>query len=133
MIKVGTCGFPLPKAKLAEVFPVAEVQQTFYQPPQLRTLERWRSEVPADFEYAVKAWQLITHPATSPTYRRLSKRFDRTHIHDAGSFNDTEIVKLAWQTTVDCAVVLRASKVLFQCPPSFLPTTPNLENMRRFF
>jgi uncharacterized protein YecE (DUF72 family) len=133
MIKVGTCGFPLPKAKLAEVFPVAEVQQTFYQPPQLKTLERWRSEVPENFEYTLKAWQLITHPATSPTYRRLSARIDRSSLQEAGAFNPSEIVREAWHVTRQAAEALRANKILFQCPASFRPTESNIENMRRFF
>lgn len=133
MIKVGTCGFPLPKAKLAEVFPVAEVQQTFYQPPQLKTLERWRSEVPETFEYTVKAWQLITHPASSPTYRRLSARIDRTGLLEAGSFSPSAIVQEAWLVTRRAAEALKAEKILFQCPASFKPTVANLKNMRRFF
>jgi uncharacterized protein YecE (DUF72 family) len=132
-IKIGTCGFPLPKQKLATLFNVAEVQQTFYQPPMLRTLERWRHEVPTDFEYTIKAWQLITHPATSPTYRRLTARVDRTHIHDAGFFRDSEIVHSAWKTTLECANVLSATKILFQCPASFLPTELNIHNLRGFF
>ncbi|MFQ5882008.1 MAG: DUF72 domain-containing protein [Candidatus Methylomirabilales bacterium] len=52
-------------------FPVVELQQTFYQPPRLKTVQRWREEVPATFEFTMKAWQLITHEPGSPTYRRL--------------------------------------------------------------
>lgn len=115
------------------MFPVAEVQQTFYQPPQLKTLERWRAEVPADFEFTLKAWQLITHAPSSPTYRRLSAKLDRTHLQDAGFFRPTEIVDFAWRTTLDCAKALKADKVLFQCPASFLPTAANLDNLTRFF
>lgn len=122
----------MPKQKLSEILPVAEVQQTFYQPPMIRTLEKWRSQVQHDFEFTIKAWQLITHPATSPTYRRLSPRVDRTSIHDAGFFRDTDIVQDAWQITVRCALALGASKVLFQCPASFKPTEENIRNIRKF-
>ncbi|KGN41169.1 hypothetical protein N801_08795 [Knoellia aerolata DSM 18566] len=29
------------------------------------------SQVPADFEFTMKAWQVITHESNSPTYRRM--------------------------------------------------------------
>jgi uncharacterized protein YecE (DUF72 family) len=32
-----------------------------------------------------------------------------------------------------CAQALRAPVILFQCPASFKPTRPNIENLRRFF
>ncbi|MHC1610664.1 MAG: DUF72 domain-containing protein [Candidatus Methanospirareceae archaeon] len=32
--------------------------------------ERWRLRAPKEFEFTVKAWQLITHEPTSPTYRK---------------------------------------------------------------
>jgi len=50
---------------------VVEVQQTFYQIPRIATGKRWREEAPPDFEFTMKAWQLITHEPSSPTYRRL--------------------------------------------------------------
>ncbi len=55
LVKVGCCGFPIARARYAQQFPVVEVQDTFYQPPAHKTLERWRAEVPADFEFTLKA------------------------------------------------------------------------------
>ncbi len=43
----------------------------FYEPPRDGTMRRWRAQAPIDFEFTIKAWQLITHDALSPTYRRL--------------------------------------------------------------
>ena len=50
-LRVGRCGFPVSLRRYAEEFSAVEVQQTFYKPPALRTLEKWRSAVPAGFEF----------------------------------------------------------------------------------
>jgi len=109
------------------------VQQTFYQPPQLSTLKRWRADVPADFEFTLKAWMLITHESRSPTYRRLKKDLSETEREQCGSFRPTEVVRQAWQTTLECAEALAARHVLFQCPASFTATGEHIEDMHRFF
>ena len=38
----------------------------FYKPPQVKTLEGWRAEMPEGFEFTLKAWQFITHEAQQP-------------------------------------------------------------------
>ncbi len=70
-VKVGCCGFPGGMRGYFSRFEVVEVQQTFYQPPRMETALRWRREAQADFEFVIKAWQLITHPSSSPTYRNV--------------------------------------------------------------
>jgi Uncharacterized conserved protein len=133
MIKVGLCGFTIRQKVYYETFPVVEVQQTFYEPPPASTLQRWRKEAPEDFEFTIKAWQLITHRATSRTYRRLKSELTPAERQESGSFQDSEIVEKAWQKTLDCARILRATAILFQCPASFRPTSENVEALRRFF
>lgn len=132
-VKVGCCGFPLPKDQYARCFSVAEVQQTFYEPPRLSTLERWRTLVPADFEFTLKAWQLITHTDRSPTFRRLRTKLSARELHDCGSFKNTSVVRQAWDRSRACAEVLKARYILLQCPASFTPVSNNLEQMRVFF
>ena len=132
-IKIGTCGFRTTKEEYARQFAAVEVQHTFYQPPQIKTLTRWRETVPADFEFALKAWQLITHEAKSPTFKRLKKSLTETEREEAGYFKPTAIVKEAWATTLDCAKALRAKTILFQCPASFKPYQENIENLEKFF
>ena len=132
-VKIGTCGFRARKAEYAEMLRAVEVQNTFYQPPQIKTLEKWRAEVPAEFEFTLKAWQLITHEAKSPTYKRLKKTLTQTEREEAGYFKPTEIVREAWETTLACARALRAETVLFQCPASFKQTTINIKNLEKFF
>jgi uncharacterized protein YecE (DUF72 family) len=131
--KVGCCGFRLAKVEYARRFPVVEVQETFYQPPRIATLRRWRAAVPEDFEFTLKAWQVITHDATSPTYRRLKTKFTPEELAQCGSFQSTPVVEQAWQTTRACAEALGARRVLFQCPASFRPTLAHQGQMRRFF
>lgn len=132
-INVGTCGFRTNKIEYAELFSCVEIQQTFYQPPQIATLERWRAAMPEEFEFAIKAWQLITHEAKSPTCKRLKKALTDTEKEEAGRFKPTAIVEEAWQTTLACAKALKAKTILFQCPASFKPYTDNISNLENFF
>jgi len=132
-VSVGTCGFRLSRPEYAQLFSCVEIQHTFYQPPQIQTLERWRVETPAGFEFTLKAWQLITHEAKSPTYKRLKKRLTETEKAEAGYFKPTQIVRDAWETTFACAKALRATTILFQCPASFKQTAENISNMEKFF
>ena len=114
-------------------FAVVEVQQTFYQPPQLSTLKRWRAQAPPGFEFTLKAWQLITHEARSPTYKRLKKELSEEERTQCGSFRPTAIVTEAWAVTLACARALAARQILFQSPASFTPTAEHIESMRKFF
>ena len=120
--KIGTCGFGVAQAEYARTFSCVEVQHTFYEPPRLTTLNRWRREMPAGFEFTLKAWQLITHEAKSPTYRRLKRKLSETEKAEAGGFRATEIVNEAWRATLAAAQVLKAETILFQCPSSFKQT-----------
>lgn len=132
-VKIGLCGFTIAIAQYPLRFPVVEVQQTFYQPPTEGVMRRWRAAVPADFEFTVKAWQLITHTAGSPTYRRLRRPMTDEERAGAGAFRDSAIVDDGWRVTVACAATLGASAILFQCPASFKPTDENLANFEAFF
>jgi uncharacterized protein YecE (DUF72 family) len=130
---VGCCGFPAARAKYYGHFAAVEVQQTFYQPPRISTAERWRAEAPEGFTFTLKAWQLITHLPTSPTYRRLSKPIPTDHWHLYGAFRPTEEVHEAWLVTRRIAEALETPVVLFQCPASFRPAPRNLRDFSTFF
>lgn len=133
LIRIGCCGFRSARSSYYPLLDAVEVQHTFYQPPLVPTLEKWREEAPAQFVFTIKAWQLITHQASSPTYRRLKRELTETERDRAGSFRSSRIVKEAWTTTRACAQALRAPVILFQCPASFKPTRTNIESLRRFF
>jgi uncharacterized protein YecE (DUF72 family) len=114
-------------------FGVVEVQQTFYDPPPIPTLAKWRAQAPPAFEFTMKAWQVITHTGTSPTYRRMKRPFTDSERAEAGGFRKNPTTLAAWNATLDAARALRATAILFQCPASFRPTEQNVAAMREFF
>ena len=132
MMKLGMCGFTIGAAAYVQQFPVVEVQQTFYDPPPAATLEKWRRQAPPDFEFTMKAWQVITHRGTSRTYRRLRREFTDAQRADAGAFQLNATTLSAWAETVRCATLLEATAILFQCPASFKATDENIAAMRAF-
>ncbi len=89
--------------------------------------------MPAEFEFTLKAWQLITHESTSPTFKRLRRKLTERELADAGAFKWTPIVREAWDITRDCAKALNARTVLFQCPAKFAPTKQNIKHLEKFF
>jgi uncharacterized protein YecE (DUF72 family) len=132
MMKLGMCGFTIGAAQYFRQFPVLEVQQTFYDPPAPATLAKWKSQAPADFEFTMKAWQVITHTGTSPTYRRLKRPFDERQRAECGAFRVNATTLAAWQTTLDARKLLDATIILFQCPASFTPSEENVASLREF-
>jgi len=131
--KIGCCGFPVARRRYFEQFSVVEIQQTFYQLPTLSTAYRWREEAPEGFEFTAKAWQLITHKPTSPTYRRLKKAIPEEKRKNYGSFTPTDEVFKAFEAAEQFCRSLGADKIIFQCPPSFGMTSENMSNIRNFF
>ena len=110
---VGCCGWAEAHSKYFTDFPVIEIQSTFYQPPSPELAEKWRREAPADFIFTLKAWQLITHPASSPTYRKLKVAIDAKKADRYGHFRPTEEVWEAWQATKTIAAALQAAVIVF--------------------
>lgn len=131
-MKLGMCGFTIGAAAYVRQFPVVEVQQTFYDPPPIATIEKWRAQAPPEFEFTMKAWQVITHLGTSSTYRRLRRAFSDAERAEAGGFRTNRTTLAAWDVTLEAQRALRATAILFQCPPSFRPTEPNADAMREF-
>ena len=129
---MGCCGFPVARGRYVAEFPVVEVQATFYQLPRPGTARRWREEAPPGFRFAMKAWQLITHRPSSPTYRRLREPLAGPE-EGYGSFRSTPEVEEAWRRTLAVAGELRAEVVVFQCPASFTPTDRHVRDLRAFF
>ena len=133
MHRVGCCGVAMAQRTYYETFSLIEIQKTFYHPPKPETADRWRAEAPGGFEFTVKAWQLLTHEASSPTYRRLRRKLSERETRDVGSFRWNDTTRRAWETTLDVARRLEADKILFQCPASFVPSAENEERLRTFF
>jgi uncharacterized protein YecE (DUF72 family) len=128
-VRVGLCGWTISMTRYVQLFPLVEVQHTFYEPPADAVLAKWRAAVSPRFEFTMKAWQLVTHESGSPTYRRMKVPPPRGEV---GAFRTTPTVLAGWQRTLECARILKATAVLLQCPKSFTPTAVNVERMRHF-
>jgi len=132
-VRVGTCGFPEARARLFRDLDAVEVQQTFYQPPRRDTVARWQAEAPAGFAFSLKVWQLITHPPSSPTYRRLKRPLTAAEKRLCGGFRLNDLTREAWRTMVALAEAAQAVALVCQTPASFRPEKENLARLRRFF
>lgn len=98
----------------ASIFDLVEVNSTFYRLPKKETAEKWRKlarSVNKDFEFTVKASQIITH---------------RDKFSSRGSVT-------MFNKTKEIANFMGAKIILFQTPGSFKPTEENLEKIRNFF
>ena len=133
MIWTGSCGFGRRQAEVYRDLQAVEIQQTFYRPVAVDVARRWRAAAPADFLFCVKASQFITHPASSPTYRRAGKTIPTDAAPTYGGFQDTPAVDDGWHATLAVADALRAKAIVFQCPVSFGPSEEHVASLYRFF
>ncbi|USG99717.1 DUF72 domain-containing protein [Thermococcus argininiproducens] len=129
MIVVGTCGFCERREKYFRDFGTVEVQQTFYKLIRDKTLQKWRQEAPKDFIFSIKAFQGVTHPSTSPTWRRSNVK----PTSEVGLLKPTPDVFRYWELTLREAEILGAKFVLIQLPKSFKETEENFNNAEKFF
>jgi uncharacterized protein YecE (DUF72 family) len=132
-VEVACCGFSRSRSTYYRDFSLVELQTTFYKLPKIHTALKWRREAPPDFTFTLKAWQLITHEPSSPTYRKAGIEIDPGERSEYGSFRPTSQVWEAWEQTESIAEAVGADTVLFQCPASFAPTDENIKNLRQFF
>lgn len=94
---------------------------------------KWWQVAPGDFEFTIKAWQLITHPPSSPTYRKAGWRIPHGKEGDYDYFKPSDEVREAWHKTAEIARAVKVMIIVFQCPASFVASTENIDNMREFF
>lgn len=131
IINVGCCGFAGAQLKYGRTFSSVEIDSSFYRLPKLATAARWRAAVPPAFQFTLKAWQVITHRASSPTYRRTP--LDEHDLKHCGHFGFNATIRWAWDETFAVAQELQAAVVIFQCPASFSQTTEHITKLRHFF
>lgn len=144
-VAVGTCGYSRfdagedwqsqyesKLAAYADAYPMVELNRTFYDLPMERTARRWREEVGSTFGFAVKVWQAVTHPTSSPTWRDRDDLTAAQREH-FGYLEPHEVVFEAWRDTLDVASAMGAETVLVQTPPSFGPEEPGPDRVRAFF
>jgi len=119
-VRVGTSGFSYPEWRggfypeglpagrmlgyYAARLPAVEVNNTFYRLPSARMLATWRAQVPADFRFAIKASQRITH---------------RSRLRDVA-----EPVGYLYRTVAELGPTL--GPCLYQLPPQLRKDLPRL-------
>jgi len=133
-VKVGCCGFPFKGGMKTyfEKFNLVELQSTFYRLPKLSTAENWRLQAPEGFEFTMKGFQGLTHPTSSPTWRRSGLKLNPEEAREVGLLRPTEVNYDFWEKTREVAEALKARIVVLQCPPSFTCTNENVKSMRVF-
>jgi len=133
MIYIGCCGFSVSIKKYFQTFRLVEIQRTFYQLPQMQTVTSWRNQAPEGFQFTLKAWQGITHLASSPTYRKARINLPEESKKNLGHFQFTPEVQNTWEKSLKIALELKAPIIVLQCPPSFKETPENWQNLQKFF
>jgi len=134
-VHVGCCGFPLGMKKYFQEFSLVELQSTFYKIPQLKTVQKWREEAPNNFIFTVKAFQGITHPISSPTWKRSGMKDDEIkRLKDkVGFLKPTKEVFEFWNKTLEICKILNSPVCLIQLPASFKESEENIKNAEKFF
>ncbi len=85
---IGCAGWSIPKEvadrfpaegshlqRYAAVFPVVEINSSFYRPHKAQTYERWAASVPEHFRFSVKLPRTITHDARLANVEALLDSF----------------------------------------------------------
>jgi uncharacterized protein YecE (DUF72 family) len=143
-IRIGTCGYSYPGPppqgwhgvfypaargrKFDELeyysrfFDVVEINSSFYRPPTPSTAEAWVNKTPPDFLFAVKAWQKFTHASRiGEGAAQAAERWE------AATQEDVDLFRRAADPVAKAG---KLGLLLFQFPPSFHRTEPNVERLR---
>jgi len=83
--------------------------------------------------FTLKAFQGITHPADSPTWRRWRKELEGVDPTEVGFLRISKFTKGAWEKTEQMAELLDARAIVIQLPPKYDYSTKNVSRLRRFF
>ncbi|MEM0035329.1 DUF72 domain-containing protein [Desulfurococcus sp.] len=132
VIRIGCCGFPVSRKRYVKEFNVVELQNTFYNLPSIEWCRMLHESLPQGFEITIKAWQAVTHPPTSPTWRRMRSK-PRGELSNYGYLKYTRENIDALTEIVERARILGAGVIVFQTPSSMPCDKESLENVDRFF
>ena len=96
----------------SKTFRFVEVNSTFYKIFDPKTIERWRHQVPYDFEFSVKCYQGLTHKVgirpTEDAYKTINKM-------------------------LICCKILNAKILVFEIPASLLLDEKFITDVKQFF
>lgn len=118
----------------ASIFPVVEVDGTYYAPPTARTAQLWAERTPAGFRMNVKAYALFTQHPTRPNtlWEEVHDELPDEHRDKRSTYLahlPAAAVDRAWDHFGDALVPLQAAgklaAVVFQFPPWFTARRDN--------
>lgn len=134
MIHTCCCGIAgMGLSRYTDLLRVVELQSTFYRLPAVATARGWRSKVPQGFRFTLKAFQGVTHPVSSPTWRRAGRQKPVERAENYGHLSPTEENFKCWRRTMEICGVLDARLCVVQLPPSFTCCDENIGNLMDFF
>ncbi len=131
-VKIGCCGFPVSRKRYVEEFNVVELQNTFYNLPTEKWALKIREEAPHGFEFTLKAWQVITHPSRSPTWRKLKTKPPGKHENYGWLKPSKENIE-AFKSVVKIAEILKANIIVLQTPSSMPFNNESINWVDEFF
>ena len=132
MLKVGCAGFPIGRDRYWRSLSFVETR-TGEAMPRPGTLGEWRTGAPAQAEFAVSAYRLITHGREDRGFPPAGKKLAPSRQVHCGGFRDSLEVHEAWMSTKAAAEALDAKLIVFETPVSFQPGPDRLRDMYRFF
>lgn len=96
----------------AKIFNFVEVNYTFYEFPNIQTVERWRQNVPSDFSFSVRCNKELTH--------------------NIGFKPVNQAYEVFYQMRAYCDT-LRSQYLVLETPPSYVINQENLQSAKEFF
>jgi len=119
-IYLGTCGNRVGLKKYVELFNALEINATFYRFPSEKTIHGWERtlRLREDFALSIKVFQGLTHPLSSPTWRRANLHpEERERLRDlVGCLKLNPTTEEFLIQTLRLAERLSARFLLFQLP-----------------
>jgi len=100
-----------PLVAYSRLFDFVEVNSTFYQIPNLKTVESWRRQVPPNFEFSVRCNRDVTH---NYQFQPSDKAYD------------------AFEKMISICKTLRVDILHMQTPPTFKPNKDNASLIHSF-
>lgn len=95
----------------SRLFDFVEVNSTFYQVPNLKTVESWRRQVPPDFVFSVRCSRDLTHKYM---------------------FQPNEQARVVFDQMITICKTLRADILHVQTPAAFKPSRENADLINSF-
>ncbi|MCS6768354.1 MAG: DUF72 domain-containing protein [Candidatus Nitrosocaldus sp.] len=130
---VGCCGRRVAWEEYSRLFDAIEVDSTFYRLPRVGTARRWAESTGGRVIFCIKAFQGITHPISSPTWRRAGVQRPKVNTDRYGHLKPTEENFACWDATLAICRATNARICVVQLPPSFICSDDNVTNTLAFF